>query len=133
MQPKQAHKPQSLQSRNDAQDLLLLQEYAHKVAHTQLTLEETCTSLHLTTVLSGIISAQDHRALHTACCCLNSLRIRVEALANVTEQTVRSRQLRLIQERMQMRSPENLHADNNSTLTRGTPHRSSTGKSSGQP
>ena len=40
MQTKQVHEPQPPQSRNDAQDLLLLQKYAHKVAHTQMTLEE---------------------------------------------------------------------------------------------
>ena len=130
MQSKQAHEPQSPQSCNDAQDLLLPQEYAHKVAHAQITLEETCTALHQKTILSDTISAQDHRELHTACFCLNSLRIRVEALANVAEQSVRSRQM---QNRKQLRSPENLHANNNSSLTSGTPHRFSTSKSPGQP
>ena len=66
---KQAHVPQVLQSRNDTQDLLFLQDYANKLSHTQLTLKEICTSLHRTTLLSGIISAQDRRALQIACCC----------------------------------------------------------------
>ena len=40
---------------------------------------------------------QDCRAIRTACCCLNSLRIRVEARANATERAVISRQLLLMQ------------------------------------
>ena len=106
--------------------------YVHKVARTQKTLEETCTALHQKTILSNAISTQDRRELHTACCCLNSLRIRVEALANVTKQSVRKRQLCLIQNRKQFRSPENLHAENNSSLTSGTPHRFGPSTSSGQ-
>ena len=108
---KRAHLPRELQSRNDTQDLLFLQNYASNLSHTQLTLEEICASLHQTTLLSGIISAQDCRALQTACCCLNSLRIRVEALANVTEQAVISRQLQLMQASVQMHPPEDLHTD----------------------
>ena len=37
-----AHMPRELQSRNDSQDLLFLQDYACKLSHTQLTLEATC-------------------------------------------------------------------------------------------
>ena len=129
---KQAHVPRALQSRNDAQDFLFLQDYAHKLAHTQLTLEEICTSLHRTPFLSGIISAQDRRALQTACCCLNSLRIRVEALANVIEQAVITRQLQLMQERVQMHRPEDLSTENTSCLFRGSLHHSGANKDSGQ-
>ena len=132
MPPKQSHEPQPLQRRNEAQDLLLLQDYAHKVAHTQLTLEEICNSMHQTTFLSGIISAQDHRALHTACCCLNSLCIRVEARANVIEQAVTSRQMQLMQVSMQMHSPEDPRTDNISSLTRGPLQHSGTDKSYSQ-
>ena len=128
---KQSHVPRALQSRNDTQDLLFLQDYAHKLVHTQLTLEEICTSLHWTTFLSGIISAQDRRALQTACCCLSSLRIRVEALANVIEQAVITRQLQLMQERVQMHRPGDPHTENTSCLSRGSLHHSVANKDSG--
>ena len=41
------------------------------------------------------------RAIRTACCCLKSLRIRVEARSNVTERAVRRRQLQLMQASVQ--------------------------------
>ena len=56
-------------------------------------LEATYASLQQTELLAGVIHEQDCRAIRTACCCLNSLRIRVEARANVTERAVISRQL----------------------------------------
>ena len=121
---KQAHVPQARQNRNDTRDLLFLQDYAHKLAHTQQTLEDICTSLHQTTLLSSIISAQDRRSLQTAGCCLNSLRIRVEALANVTEQAVITKQLQLIQERVQIHRPENPNTENISCLSVGSLHHS---------
>ena len=77
--------PQELLSHNDAQDLLLLQDYVCKLSHAQQTLEATYASLQQTELLAGVIHEQDCRAIRTACCCLNSLRIRVEARANVTE------------------------------------------------
>ena len=77
--------PQELQSHNDAQVLLLLQDYVDKLSHTQRTLEATYASLQQTELLAGVIHEQDCRAIRTACCCLNSLRIRVEARANVTQ------------------------------------------------
>ena len=70
--------PQELQSHNDAQ-VLLLQDYVDKLSHTQRTLEATYASLQQTELLAGVIHEQDCRAIRTACCCLNSLRIRVEA------------------------------------------------------
>ena len=73
--------PQELQSHNDAQVLLLLQDYVGKLLHTQRTLEATYASLQQTELLAGVIHEQDCRAIRTACCCLNSLRIRVEARA----------------------------------------------------
>ena len=94
------------QNRNDAQDLLFLHDYAHKVAHAQQTLEEICNSLHQVALLSGIISAQDLRSLQTAGGCLNSLRIRVTALANVTEQVVITKQLQLIHDCVQVHRPK---------------------------
>ena len=88
--------PQELQSHNDAQVLLLLQEYVDKLSHTQRTLEATYASLQQTELLAGVIHEQDCRAIRMACCCLKSLRIRVEARANVIELAVISRQLQLI-------------------------------------
>ena len=117
-QPKQPHVPRAHQSHNDIQDLLFFQNYARKLAHTQLTLEEIGTSLHRTTLLSGMISTQDHRALQIACYCLSSLRIRVEAFANVIELVVITRQLQLTQERVEMRRPGNLYRKNTSGLCR---------------
>ena len=93
--------PQELRSHNDAQDLLLLQDYVCKLSHAQQTLEATYASLQQTELLAGVIHEQDCRAIRTACCCLNSLRIRVEARANVTERAVISRQLQLMQASVQ--------------------------------
>ena len=73
--------PQELRSHNDAQDLLLLQDSVCKLSHAQQTLEVTYASLQQTELLAGVIHEQDCRAIRTACCCLNSLRIRVEAQA----------------------------------------------------
>ena len=48
-------------------------------------------------ILANFTSAQDRRTLNTAYCCLNSLRIRVEAHVNSVEQSVIQRQLSLVQ------------------------------------
>ena len=93
--------PQESQSHNEAQDLLLLQDYVCKLSHTQRTLEDTYALLQQTELLAGVINEQDCRAIRTACCCLKSLRIRVEARANVTERAVISRQLQLMQASVQ--------------------------------
>ena len=113
-----AHLLQEVQSHNDAQVLLLLQDYVDKLSHTQLTLEATCTSLQQTELVAGIIGEQDLRALRTACCCLNSLRIRVEARANVTEREVVSRQLQLIQASVQPHPTEDLNTVDTSCPSR---------------
>ena len=65
------------------------------------TLEDTYALLQQTELLAGVINEQDCRAIRTACCCLKSLRIRVEARANVTEGAVISRQLQLMQASVQ--------------------------------
>ena len=104
-----ARLPPELQSHNDAQDLLLLQDYVCKLSHTQRTLEATCASLQQTELLAGIINEQDCRAIRTACCCLNSLRIRVEARANVIERAAISRQLQLMQASVQPHPTEDLN------------------------
>ena len=89
------------QSHNETQDLLLLQDYVCKLSHTERTLEDTYVLLQQTELLAGVINEQDCRAIRTACCCLKSLRIRVEARANVTERAVIGRQLQLMQASVQ--------------------------------
>ena len=111
-------RPQELQSHNDAQVLLLLQDYVDKLSHTQRTLEATYALLQQTELLAGVIHEQDCRAIRTACCCLNSLRIRVEARANVTERAVISRQLQLMQASVQPHPTEDLNAADTSCPSR---------------
>ena len=89
--------PLESQSHNETQDLLLFQDYVCKLSDTQRTLEDSYALLQQTELLPGVINEQDCRAIRTACCCLKSLRIRVEARANVTERAVISRQLQLMQ------------------------------------
>ena len=67
-----------------------------------------------TEFLAGVINEQDCRAIRTACCCLKSLRIRVEARANVTEREVISRQLQLMQASVQHYPTEDLNTTNTS-------------------
>ena len=64
------------------------------------------------------LNEQDCRAIRTACCCLKSLRIRVEARANVTEGAVISRQLQLMQASVQHYPTEDLNTANTSCLSR---------------
>ena len=61
---------------------------------------------------------QDCRAIRTACSCLNSLRIRVETRANVTERAVISRQLQLMQVSVQPRPTEDLNTADTSCPSR---------------
>ena len=113
-----AYLPQELQSHNEAQDLLLLQDYVCKLLHTQRTREDTYALLQQTELLAGVINEQDCRAISTACCCLKSLRIRVEARANVTERAVISRQLQLMQASIQHYPRENLNTADTSCRSR---------------
>ena len=77
-------------------------------------MEATDASLQQTELLAGVINQQDCRAIRTACCCLNSLRIRVEARSNVTERAVISRQLQLMQASVRPHPTEDLNtADTN--------------------
>ena len=110
--------PQEPQSHNEAQDLLLLQDYVCKLSHTQRTLEDTYALLQQTELLAGVINEQDCRAIRTACCCLKSLRIRVEARANVTEREVISRQLQLMQASVQHYPTEDLNTTDTSCPSR---------------
>ena len=88
--------PQEPQTHNEAQNLLLLQDYVHRLTNTLRTSEEFHAVLQQTELLAGVINEQDCRDIRTACCCIRSLRIRVEARANVTEREVISRQLQLM-------------------------------------
>ena len=110
--------PLEPQSHNEAQDLLLFQEYVCKLSHTQRTLEDTYALLQQTELLAGVINEQDCRAIRTACCCLKSLRIRVEARANVTERAVISRQLQLMQASVQHYPTEDLNTADTSCPSR---------------
>ena len=65
----------------------------------RLMLEQTSASLQGTEILTGIFSEHDLRTLRTACQCLNSLRIRVEARANTVERAI-EQQLQFMQSRV---------------------------------
>ena len=73
------------QSHNEAQNLLLLQDYVHRLTNTLRTLKDTNTALQQTDLLAGVINEQDCRDIRTASDCIRRLRIQVEARANVTE------------------------------------------------
>ena len=47
------------QSHNEAQDLLLLQDYVHRLTNTLRTLEDTHAALQQTDLLAGVINEQD--------------------------------------------------------------------------
>ena len=82
--------------RNGSKDLLLLLAYAKKLQETQRNLEEVCNLMQHKVPLEGLISAQDNRTLQSAKSCLQRLHVRVEALANVLEQTLISQQLQFM-------------------------------------
>ena len=86
----------ALTTRNDSKDLLLLMAYAKKLQETQRNLDEVCSLMQHRVPLEGLISAQDNRTLQSAQSCLQRLHVRVEALANVLEQTVISQQLQFM-------------------------------------
>ena len=110
--------PQEPQIHNEAQDLLLLQDYVHRLTNTLRTLEDTHAVLQQTELLAGVINEQDCRDIRTACCCIRSLRIRVEARANVTEREVISRQLQLMHASVQHYRTEDLNTADTSCLSR---------------
>ena len=110
--------PPASTSHSEAHDLLLLQDYVRNVSQAQLMLEQTSASLQRTEVLTGIFSEHDLRTLRTACQCLNSLRIRVEARANTVERTMIEQQLQFMQSRVQPVSTEDLRTDDTSCPSR---------------
>ena len=80
---------------NDALTLLRLQQQVLQLTTAQTALEDIQKLVH-ETALYNFTSAQDRRTLNTAQCCLNSLRIRIEAQVNTVEETVKQRQLSLL-------------------------------------
>ena len=110
--------PQEPQTHNEAQDLLLLQDYVYRLTNTLRTLEDIHAVLQQTELLAGVINEQDCRDIRTACCCIRSLRIRVEARANVTEREVISRQLQLMHASVQHYRTEDLNTADTSCLSR---------------
>jgi hypothetical protein len=74
------HLPQTPTRHSEACNLLLLLEYV-KNSRAQQILEHTSASLQRTEILTGIFSEQNRQMLRTACQCLNSLRVRIEAKA----------------------------------------------------
>ena len=112
------HLPQTPTGHSEACNLLLLQEYVRNVSRAQQILEQTSASLQSTEILTGIFSEHDLRTLRTACLCLNSLRIRVEARANTVERAVIEQQLQFMQTRVQPVPTEDLHTADTSCPSR---------------
>ena len=104
--PKRSHAA-TLTGKNDARDLLSLLAYAEKLQETQRNLEDVCSLMQHKVPLEGLISAQDNRALQATKSCLKRLHVRVEALANVMEQTVITQQIQLMQDMAQHRQESN--------------------------
>ena len=105
-------------ARSAALDLLRLQNDVGNLSHTQQVMETTITSLQRTDLLSGIISEQDLRTLRTACLCIHSLRIRVEARANTLERAVIDQQLQFMQTAVQSYPTEDLRTADTSCPSR---------------
>ena len=105
-------------ARSAALDLLRLQNDVGNLSHTQQVMETTITSLQRTELLSGIISEQDLRTLRTACLCIHSLRIRVEARANTIERAVIDQQIQFMQTDVQPYPTEDLRTADTSCPSR---------------
>ena len=80
---------------NDALTLLRLQQQVLQLTAAKAALDDVQKLVH-ETALYNFTSAQDRRTLSTAQCCLNSLRIRIEAQVNTVEETVKQRQVSLV-------------------------------------
>ena len=104
--------------RSAALDLLRLQNEVGNLSHAQQVVETTITSLQRTELLSGIISEQDLRTLRTACLCIHSLRIRVEARANTIERPVIDQQIQFMQTTVQPCPTEDLRTADTSCPSR---------------
>ena len=85
---------ESTEDNDDALTLLRLQQHVLQLTTAKTALEDIQKLVHETS-LYNFTSEQDRRTLSTAQCCLNSLRIRIEAQVNTIEETVKQRQLSL--------------------------------------
>ena len=94
MPRRQTKRTEDTQDNNDALTLLRLQQHVLQLTTAKAALEDIQTLVHETT-LYNFTSAQYRRTLNIAQCCLNSLRIRVEAQVNSVEEAVKQRQLSL--------------------------------------
>lgn len=92
--PRRQKKETDSAGNNDALTLLRLQQQVLQLTTAKTALEDVQKLVH-ETALYNFTSAQDRRTLNTAQCCLNSLRIRVEAQVNTVEETVKQRQVSL--------------------------------------
>ena len=113
--------PPASTSHSEARNLLLLQDYVRNAFQAQLMLEQTSASLQRTEILTGIFSEHDPRTLRTACQCLNSLRVRVEARANTVERAMIEQQLQFMQSRVQPVPTEDLRTADTSALPEPMP------------
>ena len=89
------HLLQTPTSGSEAYNLLLLQEDVRDISLAQQSLEQTMASLQRRE-MNGILVDQDIRTLRSACLCLRSLRMRVEAFANSIERIVIAQQLQFM-------------------------------------
>ena len=97
--------PQTPTSHSEACNLLLLQEDVRDISLAQQSLEQTMASLQRRE-MNGILVDQDIRTLRSACLCLRSLRMRVEAFANSIERIVIAQQLQFMITREQPTTTE---------------------------
>ena len=93
------HLLQTPTSGSEAYNLLLLQEDVRDISLAQQSLEQTMASLQRRE-MNGILVDQDIRTLRSACLCLRSLRMRVEAFANSIERVVIAQQLQFMKTRV---------------------------------
>lgn len=110
--------PRTPTGHSEACNLLLLREYVRNISRAQQILEQTSASLQRTEILTGIFSEHDLRTLRTACQCLSSRRIRVEARANTVERAVIEQQLQFMQTSVQPVLTEDLHTADTSCPSR---------------
>ena len=92
--PRRQKKETDSAGNNDVLSLLRLQQQVIELTTAKAALEDVQKQVH-ETASYNFTSAQDRRRLHTVQCCLNSLRIRVEAQVNTVEETVKQRQVSL--------------------------------------
>ena len=82
-------------------------------------------SKHLHNDLAKAIEALEQKNLQAANKCLKSLHVRVEALANVLEQTVTAQQFQFLHEMAQSNCRQPINSDHNSERTEVATHATS--------